>query len=122
MEVYSKRMRAHPQSRVASAIRMRKNTIITKIYNPSNDLALFFDKNWRKTSNVVSFGHDIEAAWLLQEAAYVLDDNALIERCRPISIALAEATCEGLLADGSLAYERHNSRIDEERHWWVQAE
>lgn len=122
MEAYSNLMRVHPVPRVARALKMLVNTFITKIYNPSGHLGLFFDKNWRKTSNVVSFGHDIEAAWLLQEAAYVLDDNALIERCRPISIALAEATCEGLLADGSLAYERHNSRIDEERHWWVQAE
>src|SRR5690606_42033901 len=92
MDVYSNLMRVDAVPRVTRALKMLMDTFITKIYDPSGHLGLFFDKNWRKTSNVVSFGHDIEAAWLLQEAAYVLYDNALIERCRPISIALAEAT------------------------------
>lgn len=123
MEAYSNLMRIHPVPRVARALKMLVDTFITKIYNSkSGHLGLFFDKNWQKTSNVVSFGHDIEAAWLLQEAVDVLDDSALIERFHPISMALADAASEGLLSDGSLAYERHNGSIDAERHWWVQAE
>ena len=88
----------------------------------SYHLNLFFDEQWTLKSSAVSYGHDIEASWLLLEAAEVLGNKELLERIKNISLKIADAASEGLLPDGSLAYEYNNGHTDTERHWWVQAE
>ncbi len=96
-----------------------------KVKSPTNHhLRLFFDENWHPTSSqTYSYGHDIEASWLLLEAATVLSDNSLVERIKPECRKIASAALEGYLPDGSLAYERKaDGSLDAERHWWVQAE
>lgn len=90
----------------------------------TNHLILFFDENWVKKSDTVSYGHDIEAAWLLLEAAETIEDAGLISKTKLLAINMAEAASEGLDSDGSLYYEfepTHNHLI-KEKHWWVQAE
>jgi mannobiose 2-epimerase len=96
-----------------------------KIVNRSTrHLDLFFDENWNSKAQIVSYGHDIEASWLIDEAASVLGDPVLLSDIQKICIGIAKAACEGLQPDGSLIYEQDNSRghTDKDRHWWVQAE
>lgn len=90
----------------------------------SGHLNLFFSEDWELSHRVYSYGHDIEASWLLQEAALTLDDKATLEKIAPIVKQIAKAADEGLMRDGSLIYEFHtgNRTTDSERHWWVQAE
>ncbi|MBG6236735.1 mannobiose 2-epimerase [Pedobacter sp. CAN_A7] len=87
-------------------------------------LGLFFDEFWVRKSSLVSYGHDIEASWLLQEAAEVTADRALINEIKEIAVQLAEAALEGIGGDGALWYEREPDRqqLTKEKHWWVQAE
>jgi len=105
-----------------------KNLILIfteKIVNPTTyHLDLFFNEHWETKSTVVSYGHDIEASWLIDEAARVLDDQELLQKVQKIGIKIAEASCEGLQSDGSLVYELNKTKnhIDMDRHWWVQAE
>ena len=88
----------------------------------THHLHLFFDESWEVKSKVISYGHDIEASWLLCEAAEVLGDRALLDEIRKLSLQVAEAASEGLERDGSMVYERSGNQIEAERHWWVQAE
>jgi len=99
-------------------------TIFTEqIWNKdTRHLNLFFDENWRLKSTAISYGHDIEASWLLYEAAEVLQEQPLLKKVKDISLQIVNAVSEGLLSDGSLVYEMKNNQIDKERHWWVQAE
>lgn len=95
----------------------------TKIIHPQKrHLQLFFTKDWRSLSLNQSFGHDIEASWLMAEAAenvYGKDvPKSIIDDCN----ALASTSADGLLTDGSLAYEKTGGLMNKERHWWVQAE
>jgi mannobiose 2-epimerase len=87
-------------------------------------LVLFFDEDWNRRSDTVSYGHDIEAAWLLLEAAEVIGNQEMIAKINSICIAIAEATIQGLDTDGGLWYEYEpaGNRLTKEKHWWVQAE
>ncbi len=86
-------------------------------------LKLFFDNDWRCGYDIVSYGHDIEASWLLHEAALVLGDAEVLRRVENIVSKIAEAAREGFTQEGGMIYEMQNGRgADGDRHWWVQAE
>ncbi len=90
----------------------------------TSHLILFFDEQWNPKSNLVSYGHDIEASWLLLEAAEAIGDEALTEAIKEIAVKMAEASLAGIDTDGALWYEYNPSsaHIIKEKHWWVQAE
>jgi cellobiose epimerase len=96
-----------------------------KVYDSrTGHLRLFFDDAWNSLENLDSYGHDIEASWLMWEAAGMHPDISLHERVRPAVIGLAESVLrEGRDLDGSLFYEgRAGQMIDDNKHWWPQAE
>jgi N-acyl-D-glucosamine 2-epimerase len=88
------------------------------------NLGMFFDEHWNDKTDLVSYGHNIEASWLLYEAAHVLGNHSLTNRMKDLCIKIADVTFEGLRPDGSMVYERFfkNNHIDTDRHWWPQAE
>jgi mannobiose 2-epimerase len=99
-----------------------------RIVRPDGHLGLFFDEDWNSQSDMVSYGHDIEASWLLCETAELLGDDALLAKVRACCARIAAASLEGLQADGSMIYEYEPGtagqagHLDTNRHWWVQAE
>ncbi len=90
----------------------------------TNHLWLFFDEEWNVKSNIISYGHDIEAAWLIQECAEIIDDVNLMSKIEQKSLQLADAAAEGLDKDGGLWYEYDGDRnhFIKEKHSWPQAE
>lgn len=97
---------------------------LDRIENPDNHhLTLFFDDDWNKYDDAESYGHDIEASWLLLETAYVIGDDRLIAETLDHTRLIALAALKGRREDGSMIYEMHgDGKLDEDRHWWVQAE
>lgn len=97
---------------------------LEKIVAENGHLQLFFDENWNPSSTIQSYGHDIEASWLIVEAAEVLTDSHLIHRCSEVSKLMANAAMEGYCRDRGMVYEwdEGNLHLDVDRHWWVQAE
>ena len=87
-------------------------------------LNLFFDENWTLRSSLVSYGHDIEASWLMHEAAMVLGNSTLIEETGKLAVEIARENFRGLDQDGGLFYEwfPEENRMDSDKHWWPQAE
>lgn len=87
-------------------------------------MILFFDEYWNPKSETISYGHDIEASWLLLEAAEVIGDHNLVDEIRRLAVTMADACMEGIDQDGGLWYEKEPSKdhIVKEKHWWVQAE
>lgn len=94
------------------------------ISTKTGHLLLFFDDEWNGKSQMISYGHDIEASWLIQEATYLLKNDLLLLKMKNKSVALANAASEGLDEDGGLWYEYDNAKqkLIKEKHWWVQAE
>ncbi|MDE6636833.1 MAG: AGE family epimerase/isomerase [Muribaculaceae bacterium] len=97
---------------------------LDRIENPkTHHLTLFFDDNWNKFDDGESYGHDIEASWLLFETAMVIGDDKLIAEVLEHTYLIALAALKGRREDGSMVYELHaDGTLDADRHWWVQAE
>ena len=105
-------------------IKLIKNFTLHIINAETGHLNLFFDEKWNNRSNVISYGHDIEAAWLLLEAADVTEDILLINKVKEWAIKISVAAAEGLDNDGGLWYEMDTGtqHLIKEKHSWVQAE
>ena len=92
-----------------------------RIYDSATShLGSFFNSSWTRLDSEISFGHDIEASWLICEAAEAVasDDPSY----RELADSLVRSCESGFLGDGSLAYKSGADGLDRERHWWVQAE
>lgn len=125
LEAYTNLFRIWKDEQLKQQLHNLIRLFIDEILNTdTKHLQLFFDDDWQNRSNIVSYGHDIEASWLIHEAALVLDDNSLLAETRLYVIDIAEAATEGFLPGGGMIYELHQntSSIDADRHWWVQAE
>lgn len=97
---------------------------LDRIENPeTHHLTLFFDDDWNKYDDAESYGHDIEASWLLLETALIVGDKKLTEETLEHTRRIALAALKGRRKDGSMVYELHgDGTLDADRHWWVQAE
>jgi mannobiose 2-epimerase len=122
LEAYTNLLRVWHSPKLSAALRRLINIFSDHIVQPSGHLNLFFDEDWNVKGTGISYGHEIEAAWLLHEAASELGDAELLKKVTALSLRIAEAAIQGLQPDGSLIYQRVAGRADYERHWWVQAE
>jgi mannobiose 2-epimerase len=107
------------KNKIEELIDIFLNHVIDK---EDHHLALFFDEKWNVRSNIISYGHDIEAAWLLQEAAEIIGNKNLLEKIKLRSVQIANAAAEGLDNDGGLWYEFVEGHLIKEKHSWPQAE
>ncbi|MEO6638287.1 MAG: AGE family epimerase/isomerase [Ginsengibacter sp.] len=113
----------------AEELKKRIEELISIFLNHITDknthhLILFFDGKWTARSDVISYGHDIEAAWLIQEAAEIIGNADLVKMCKMLALQLTNAVLEGLDIDGGLwyEYEKNKKHLVREKHWWPQAE
>ncbi len=90
----------------------------------SHRQGLFFDEQWQRKDTLVSFGHDIEASWLLQEAAETMGDEQLVAHFKTTANNMVNAVLPWLDSDGGLWYELDaaTQHLVREKHWWPQAE
>ncbi len=136
LEPYTNLYRIWPAPELREAlIRLLKVFTERIIDGRTHHLGLFFDEEWNRRERGISFGHDIEASWLLREAAESLSPHgpdsdagerlltALRNEVEKNCSLVFDAAMEGFRPDGSMIYElRNDGTPDTERHWWVQAE
>ena len=125
VEAYANLYTIWPDQNLKAAITNLLELIDCHFINKVNGhLRLFFDENWNENQDVISYGHDIEAAWLLLWCAERIEDQHWILKYQENAILLTNAAARGLDEDGGLWYEleiQTQKRI-EEKHWWPQAE
>lgn len=110
----------HLKARILNLIELFQQRIID---SKTGHFNLFFNMEWMVQSEIVSYGHDIEGAWLLHEAALEINDNNVIQSVQKSALQLVDVTLdEGIGTNGSVWYEQEGGHIDKDRHWWVQAE
>ncbi len=94
------------------------------INKESYHLNLFMNDDWEVQSTLISYGHDIEAAWLLQDCAEIAGFPLYEEHFKKLAVTIVDAAAEGLDQDGGLWYEYEpvKNKLIKEKHSWVQAE
>ncbi|KUL06322.1 MAG: N-acylglucosamine 2-epimerase [Proteiniphilum sp. 51_7] len=125
LEAYTNLYRVWKDITLARQLKNLIGIFLEKIIDPvSGHLNLFFDEEWHCKSTIYSFGHDIEASWLLEEAARVLGDEATLRKVQSVTLRIANAAAEGLNDHGGLINERDwaSGHRDERCDWWPQAE
>ncbi len=90
--------------------------------NQEHHLNLFFNDVWEPRSLLQSYGHDVEAAWLLLQCAETV--GSAVDEFKTHAIALTNAAAKGLDEDGGLWYEYDpaTNHLIAEKHSWPQAE
>lgn len=125
LEAFANLYRACPSEvlkhQLSELVQLFLNHIIS---SKTQHLVLFFDEQWNERSEIISYGHDIEAAWLLQEAAELIDNELLLMNVKTKSVHVAIAAEEGLDKDGGLWYEYDplSKHLINQKHSWPQAE
>ena len=120
----AKAIRAEVGDSLAALVRLT----VEKILQPNAHLGMFFDMKWNPLSDEISYGHDIEASWLLWEAACELKDEELKSEIKETVIKVAEtALNEGFdhengCMENFLRSEPEGKVRDRTRVWWNQAE
>ena len=110
---------ARIEERLLFLLEVAKN----KIFNgEKNCLKVFFDRELNEIGDIHSYGHDIEATWLIDRACEVIDNRRLMADWRFINLRIAENILDIAFENGAVNNERENDKIDKKRVWWVQAE
>jgi cellobiose epimerase len=125
LEAYTNLYRAWPEPCVAERLRELIDIFLARILDAhTNHLHHFFNEQWEVRSDTYTYGHDIEASWLLCEAAEGLGDAKLLARVRAVALPMADVVLrEGIAYDGALCYEGKSGEIiDPGRECWPQAE
>jgi len=125
LEAYTNLYRIRPESRLRERLTELIDIFEKRITDKdTGHLNHFFDDTWLPKSDNYTFGHDIEASWLLCEAAEVLEEHTLTKRVQRSALRLARLTlAEGFDDDGGLFYEGRSGEVtNPDRQWWPQAE
>ncbi len=123
LEAFANLYRAWPDEALKQRIEELVHIFHRHIIDPAtHHLQLFFDMDWQSRSGIVSYGHDIEAAWLVPDAASVTGNKILLAQAEQYAIPIVKAAMEGLDTDGGLWYEREQSVLVRQKHSWPQAE
>jgi cellobiose epimerase len=125
MEAYTRLLVTWPDPGLRQGLLELVGIMLDRIVDPATGhLGLFFAEDWSARCDLISYGHDIEAAWLLTWAADVLGDAGLAARIRPLAVRIAEVTlAEGVDSDGGVYNQGGPAGLtDTSKEWWPQAE
>lgn len=123
LEAYTELYRVSKNEAVLSRLKFQIKIFLDKIFYAEDDrLLVFFDKNLNVIGDIHSYGHDIEATWLLDRACEVIGDEALTKEVSAMNERIVANIKKLAYRDGSLLNERDKTEINTWRIWWVQAE
>ena len=126
LEAYTSLLKITQDKKVEEALENLISLFLEKFYQPENHhFQLFFDQKWRPEGKLISYGHDIEAAWLLIEAAEVVANKALREKTRNTAVEIADTFLREAYTPGmgvANQIDMESGVLDTDRHWWPQVE
>ncbi|XBX09239.1 AGE family epimerase/isomerase [Enterocloster clostridioformis] len=122
-EAYTELYRVTGRQDVKGKLEWMLELIEERVYNfRLKRQEVFFDHEYKSLIDLHSYGHDIEAAWLIDRGIEILNETVCRDRMEPITKMLTEQVYKTAFDGRSLANECENGVVDEDRVWWVQAE
>ena len=126
MEAYTNLYKVWQNSRLKDKLTRLIQLHLNKMYDSeAKHFYSFFKEDWQPQIPEYSYGHDIEAAWLLYDSSIAINDSYLIE----VTSNLIQTISKVVLKEG---YDHKNggvfnsgvdgSVVDTDKQWWVQAE
>ena len=123
IEAYTELYKADHNEEVAKRLKFQLGQMRDIVYTPeTNALKVFFDTKFDLVGDIHSFGHDIEATWLMDLACDTLGDEELKKQFAEMDLKISHNIQNIALDNGALNNERENDKIDKKRVWWVEAE
>jgi mannobiose 2-epimerase len=125
LEGFTNLLRVWPDEGLRARQRELLELTLTRIIDPhTHHLVLFMQDDWTPIGDDISYGHDIELAWLLVEAAEQFGDPGILARAKVEAVAIAQATnAEGIDQDGGVYVEGNpKGPTRTQKEWWEQAE
>ncbi len=126
LEAYTTLNKIHPTPEIAAALKY--NIELFDKYMIDKDtyhLRMFLDNDWKDHSPGFTYGHDIEASWLIAKALESLGDDAYTKALMPMLIRITDGTLtEGMGNNDHVidAYDFASNMHQTDIVWWVQAE
>lgn len=126
LEAYTTLYQVHASEDVGAALRYNIHMFDQyMIDRRTHHLRMFMDLQWKDFSPGYTYGHDIEASWLIAKALESLGDESYTAALTPTLIKVASATLKEAVGDyGQVidSYDFATRTTNVDTVWWVQAE
>jgi len=125
LEAYTSLLNIYDNQNLKAALKQLIELFLEKFFNEQHHYELFYDESWNLMSNTVSYGHDIETAWLLIDASKAVEDEILLDKIEIAAIQVTNTFLkEAIDSDGAVLNEKNRKTgvVDTDRHWWPQVE
>jgi mannobiose 2-epimerase len=125
LEAYTQLHSISKSEKVKESIGQLLTLFEKNIIDPSSfQQHLFFNNNWDIISTQISYGHDIEAAWILYEASKEIKDKSKITTFEVMAVSMSNIVAETTSPDGAIynEFDKHTGKISYDIDWWPQAE
>lgn len=124
LEAYTLLYRCRKDDGLRKRLEFCVDLFLNRLYDPARKhFNLFFDNEWNSLVTMDSYGHDVEAGWLLCEAARALEDRERIVRTARLALEVTKSCLdEGIDPKGYMAYEMKGGKRARHGSWWGQIE
>lgn len=123
LEAYTELYRVSKNLNVKRRLEWIMDMIADKVYNPElHRQEVFFDADMNSILDLHSYGHDIEAAWLIDRGVEVLGEKKYADKMTPVTKDLTAQIYKTAFDGRSVANECERGVVNTHRIWWVQAE
>ena len=123
LEAYTELYRAGKDEAVREKGEAALALFLSKMYNAAKHrLEVFYDDEYHPLLDMQSYGHDIEAGWLLWDSVEALLPAEKRGPYRELCLDLIESVYSRAFTDHGLKNECVDGVDNELRIWWVQAE
>ena len=125
LEAYTSLLEVSDNQRVSGALEDLIHLFLNKFLTEDYTFKLFFNDDWVNLDTEISFGHNIEAGWLLINAARQLGNKQFIKTTESIAVSIADSVMkQGQDIDYGIynKMDKLTGEVDTDKHWWPQCE